>query len=124
MWLGSSGASSGDRRFLASSASVLALRERLRQLLIESGRAAEALGVAAADLTRPQFSLLGSCHNEQCGALAPRKQLKRCSACKRMVYCGAACQTSHWKAGHKTRCKEIQQVNKKLDVDGTKVEWA
>jgi hypothetical protein len=30
--------------------------------------------------------------------------LKWCAACKRVRYCGATCQKTHWKAGHKAQC--------------------
>lgn len=68
--------------------------------------------------------MMGACHHADCGKLALRRSLKRCSACKRAMYCSVACQTSHWKAGHKGECKKIQQLNSKLDVDGSVVEWA
>ncbi|KAG2493689.1 hypothetical protein HYH03_008203 [Edaphochlamys debaryana] len=31
--------------------------------------------------------------------------LKLCARCKCVRYCGAACQTAHWKAGHKEECQ-------------------
>jgi hypothetical protein len=31
--------------------------------------------------------------------------LSRCSACKKVTYCGAACQKAHWK-WHKAECKK------------------
>ena len=30
--------------------------------------------------------------------------LKACTRCKITDYCGRACQTAHWKAGHKQHC--------------------
>ncbi|KAL7187156.1 hypothetical protein ACSBR1_037260 [Camellia fascicularis] len=33
---------------------------------------------------------------------------KQCSGCKLVRYCSGACQTSHWKSGHKTKCKDFQ----------------
>ncbi len=32
---------------------------------------------------------------------------KRCSGCRVVRYCSAACQRSDWKAGHKVVCKEL-----------------
>jgi hypothetical protein len=34
----------------------------------------------------------------------PERGTKWCAACRRVRYCGAACQTAHWKAGHKAAC--------------------
>ncbi|KAF6149080.1 hypothetical protein GIB67_018658 [Kingdonia uniflora] len=31
---------------------------------------------------------------------------KRCSGCKTVRYCSARCQSKHWKAGHKLKCKD------------------
>ena len=40
--------------------------------------------------------------------LAPEGQhgvaLKACTRCKATQYCGRACQTAHWRAGHSTQC--------------------
>jgi len=40
--------------------------------------------------------------------LAPEGQhgitLKACTRCKAALYCGRACQTAHWRAGHKKIC--------------------
>lgn len=55
---------------------------------------------------------LGACHEESCQRLAPTTLLKRCSGCKVMRYCGAACQKRHWKlGGHRKGCKDIQAIN-------------
>jgi SET and MYND domain-containing protein len=36
--------------------------------------------------------------------------VKECVGCKQAKYCGKGCQTSHWKAGHKTECKAFQKA--------------
>ena len=58
----------------------------------------------------PSTSSDSRCAN--CGKTAAATglpQLLRCSKCKGVVYCGAACQRVHWKAGgHKLACKKIQ----------------
>ena len=45
---------------------------------------------------------------ECANCLAPDGQhgvaLKACTRCKATHYCGRACQTAHWKAGHKQFC--------------------
>lgn len=38
---------------------------------------------------------------------------KICSACKSVYYCSQECQKVDWKAGHKSRCKELQAAKKK-----------
>ena len=35
--------------------------------------------------------------------------LKACNRCKATHYCGRACQTAHWKAGHKQFCLTIEE---------------
>ena len=63
-----------------------------------------------------RLCLLGACHNDDCGRLLPRAELKRCSACKKMSYCSVACQRAHWTAGgHRQRCKDIQAMNAPLE---------
>jgi len=40
-----------------------------------------------------------------------RKQLfavRACSGCKKKSYCGKACQTTHWRAGHKEECARLR----------------
>ncbi|RCV22095.1 hypothetical protein SETIT_4G192800v2 [Setaria italica] len=32
---------------------------------------------------------------------------KKCSRCKRVRYCSQECQTKHWEAGHKSKCKPM-----------------
>lgn len=39
-----------------------------------------------------------------CGNLGSKK----CSRCKAVRYCSPTCQQIHWKAGHKTKCKDFQ----------------
>ena len=53
---------------------------------------------------------LRACANGECQAVeAHASQFKACSACKRAVYCGAACQKAHWRAGHKAACQARPQ---------------
>ena len=58
----------------------------------------------------PSISSDSRCAN--CGKTAAATglpKLLRCSKCKSVAYCGAACQRVHWKAGgHKAACKKIQ----------------
>ncbi|XP_044472071.1 ubiquitin carboxyl-terminal hydrolase 18-like [Mangifera indica] len=36
---------------------------------------------------------------------------KKCSRCKSVRYCSSTCQSTHWKSGHKTKCKDYGKVN-------------
>ncbi|KAA8525814.1 hypothetical protein F0562_007669 [Nyssa sinensis] len=45
---------------------------------------------------------------EVCGNLGKKK----CSGCKLVRYCSEACQSSHWRFDHKTKCKEFQLTGK------------
>ena len=78
-----------------------AVMDRVLAGLADGGRAAEAMGAAAG---AAPLQLLGACHHEKCGALLARRQLKRCSACKRTAYCGADCQRIDWPA-HRAAAK-------------------
>ena len=40
-------------------------------------------------------------------AAAAKGKLSGCSGCHVAKYCGRECQVAHWKAGHKTDCKEL-----------------
>lgn len=92
---------------------VREVTEALLEELVSSGRARELLGDGAG-APPTGLVLAGSCHDGECGKLAPRRGLKRCSACKRTTYCSAACQARHWKAGHRVKCKDIQAINAPL----------
>ncbi|KAA8521428.1 hypothetical protein F0562_012080 [Nyssa sinensis] len=37
---------------------------------------------------------------------------KQCAGCKLVRYCSEACQSSHWRSGHKTKCKDFQLSGK------------
>lgn len=65
----------------------------------------ETAGAAASSTSGLSCGLLGQ-HSTcaGCGGKEPTSlAYKRCSRCRRVVYCGAACQRSHWGA-HKPRC--------------------
>ena len=68
--------------------------------------AAAAAAAAASSSRRSQVQ----CAGPDC----PRKikedgaPLDQCGGCKRCYYCSKACQTAHWKAGHKAECKELR----------------
>mmetsp|Transcript_2551 Transcript_2551/g.3720 ORF Transcript_2551/g.3720 Transcript_2551/m.3720 type:complete len:569 (+) Transcript_2551:145-1851(+) len=37
------------------------------------------------------------------------EKLKNCSRCRKTFYCSTECQTKHWRAGHKTECKVLNE---------------
>ena len=76
----------------------------------EEARSSGAAAGLSAGATNGPLVLLGACHYPECAKVALRRALKRCSACKRMMYCSTECQRSHWDAGHRTECKDIQQM--------------
>eukprot|EP01102_Stenamoeba_stenopodia_P018603 TRINITY_DN6851_c0_g2_i1.p1 TRINITY_DN6851_c0_g2~~TRINITY_DN6851_c0_g2_i1.p1 ORF type:complete len:241 (-),score=50.67 TRINITY_DN6851_c0_g2_i1:50-772(-) len=47
--------------------------------------------------------LSGTCSN----CFLKDNALKNCSGCLSAQYCGRTCQVSHWRNGHKEKCKEI-----------------
>jgi hypothetical protein len=59
----------------------------------------------------PSAAVLAVSLEENCCAYceeSPKRAamtLSRCGACKKVAYCGAACQKAHWKA-HKALCKK------------------
>ncbi|KAK6981488.1 hypothetical protein R3P38DRAFT_3459869, partial [Favolaschia claudopus] len=46
----------------------------------------------------------GLCANPECGCLVDRTDLRRCSACHSVLYCGKECQIVHWRSGHRETC--------------------
>ena len=50
------------------------------------------------------------CHFRECGATLPPESTLVCSGCKRVYYCGPACQRQDWKGGgHKLACKRERE---------------
>ena len=44
-----------------------------------------------------------------CEACGQEGASKCCSGCKEAFYCSIACQTQHWKAGHKHKCFKAEK---------------
>ena len=46
-------------------------------------------------------------------------KVQMCGRCKRVKYCSRACQSKHWKAGHKAQCArwvaEAEAVQTEID---------
>ncbi|XP_020588084.1 ubiquitin carboxyl-terminal hydrolase 18-like [Phalaenopsis equestris] len=47
-----------------------------------------------------------------------RPASKKCSRCKSVWYCSQVCQSDHWKAEHKSKCREVGSADK-FDTIGT-----
>lgn len=43
-------------------------------------------------------------HCSQCTKAGTSEEMFKCSRCKACLYCSKACQTAHWRAGHKKEC--------------------
>ena len=74
---------------------------------------ADALAVAIKTL-----ELKASCSH--CGKEC--EELKRCSVCKHVSYCGAACQNVAWKK-HKKTCVTLEEVDKRVDAAMEGEDW-
>ncbi|KAJ6555445.1 hypothetical protein DFH09DRAFT_571042 [Mycena vulgaris] len=50
-----------------------------------------------------------ACDGPQCGALIPKRDIKRCSGCRLHYYCSVECQTSGWRdGGHRQLCRPLR----------------
>jgi len=56
----------------------------------------------------------------QCGKQCA--SLKRCSRCRQVSYCGAACQKAGWK-GHKKACVTLEEAVERVNAAGVANEW-
>jgi hypothetical protein len=69
-------------------------------------------------LTIQTLELKARCSH--CGEVAA--ELKRCSVCKHVSYCGAACQNAAWKK-HKNTCVTLQEVVKRVAAAVEGEDW-
>ena len=70
------------------------------------------LGDAAAPVTPVATE---RCGNFECNRFVTRAEAAGvCGACRLTLYCSKDCQRADWKAGHKTRCGEVQRNNAKV----------
>jgi hypothetical protein len=80
-----------------------------------------ALGQEMADalaLAIQTLELKASCSH--CGKECA--ELRRCSVCKHVSYCGAACQNAAWKK-HKKTCVTLEEVRKRVDAVSGEGDW-
>ncbi|KAL6985113.1 ubiquitinyl hydrolase 1 [Sarracenia purpurea var. burkii] len=54
----------------------------------------------------------GVVHTDDSCVVCGNLTKKQCSGCKLVRYCSEQCQKSHWKSGHKTKCKDFQLSGK------------
>ncbi|KAF7363559.1 MYND-type domain-containing protein [Mycena sanguinolenta] len=56
-------------------------------------------------LKREKRTIMATCSNLACRAIAHKSEFKRCSGCKSCKYCSKACQTRDWQhGGHRQLC--------------------
>ena len=81
---------------------------------VAKGAAADAMAPSkgSIDVTAPAAAAaVPSCAGPGC-SLTRRPDgapLDMCNGCKRVCYCGKACQTAGWKVGHRAECKAIRE---------------
>ncbi|KAJ6461495.1 hypothetical protein C8R47DRAFT_1159443 [Mycena vitilis] len=49
-----------------------------------------------------------ACNNTECTEIRARREMKRCSACRRLNYCSVKCQSVHWNRGHRNVCQRLR----------------
>ena len=75
--------------------------------------------LAAADMEAGATAINRRCQTRCAGPGCERRlredgaPLEQCAGCLRTYYCGKACQTADWKAGHKKECKALAAEGKK-----------
>ncbi|KAG2433360.1 hypothetical protein HXX76_008422 [Chlamydomonas incerta] len=88
----------------------------LSSLDVTTAAELEALEVVEAALSSSSAAAskwtLRCCANPSCTNLAGRSEaelpLQACAGCGAVRYCGRACQTAHWRAGHKEACSALK----------------
>ncbi|KAG2433447.1 hypothetical protein HXX76_008504 [Chlamydomonas incerta] len=77
-----------------------------------SGAALSSSSAAAAAAAAASKWTLRCCANPRCTNLAGRSDaelpLQACAGCGAVRYCSRACQTAHWRAGHKEACGALK----------------
>jgi hypothetical protein len=52
----------------------------------------------------------------QCGTLIESDLAGMCNGCMKVVYCDENCQRTHWKSGHKEKCKSIKKRKREREI--------
>ncbi|MBN3298051.1 ANKY2 protein, partial [Amia calva] len=70
-------------------------------------------------LTQAITGQVGFMDAEFCTTCGEKGADKRCSVCKMVIYCGQACQKTHWFT-HKKACKKLQEQREKQEAESSK----
>ncbi|KAJ7086339.1 hypothetical protein B0H15DRAFT_345770 [Mycena belliarum] len=72
-------------------------------------RLAEARVKVAVAYDWGQYPSERGCENPVCTKIIEKRDLKRCAACRRLIYCSDECQRSHWRVGgHRAQCARLR----------------
>ncbi|KAK7036279.1 hypothetical protein R3P38DRAFT_619556 [Favolaschia claudopus] len=64
----------------------------------------------------------GLCANLECGRTVDKTDLRWCSGCHSVLYCGKECQIAHWRSGHRASCSESRDAARETSLALTKKE--
>ncbi|KAK6969151.1 hypothetical protein R3P38DRAFT_3147655 [Favolaschia claudopus] len=66
---------------------------------------------------------LGVCGNAECGIIADKKKLRRCSSCRGVMYCSRQCQALDWQSRHRSSCALEEASCRNLRLNYTHQEY-
>jgi hypothetical protein len=85
-----------------------AMKQEVLGAMAKTGKEADRLDADCAHL-RKVCAFPGCPSGSSKGGAAARFDMKKCSGCGKVYYCGKDCQLGHWKAGHKKECKMFKE---------------
>lgn len=102
-----------------SEEAVAARKKKEDEIEKAKHRAMDAAGVARNPDVRATLDGIRKCSNPTCvereDTIAGR--MLRCSRCKEALYCSGHCQRTHWRDGHKVKCKPAAAAEVEVEED-------